>query len=616
MRLLICRLSLIALLSAAGGFSLMLAHEGESNGGAVVNLPELYVNASHTAITEPASTFAAPVSRLELNPQFDLQVRNLAEAQGDVTVRGGIFEGTGFRVGAATLIDPQTGHYSSEIPIAPEMLAGPTLLTGAANSLGGFNSTVGTVAYAWSDIGDGGMLAVGVGDNGLNFQRYAQSATLSEAEGSVWAAQWEASSSESRGTVENGDHDFVRYSGRIQRRGADSRSDLFAGYQSKYLAWPELYAAPFGSPESDSVRTTLLIANHEIKGAQGGVFEASAYFRRHHDHYLFNRFSDSRAFVHETEVAAAAVRGSRAIGDRIALGYAGQFTSDRIESTRLENTFTSRSYLKLSLLPEFLLLAQGEGELRMKLGGSFDDSNRDASAFSPVAELEWQNEDERYHISFSQASQVAGYTAIGGGTSGLFASNPDLRREVSSNFEFGAELKRRDWSLLAVAFFREDGDLVDWTYSASRTSARSARNVDIDTLGLEIVASRRFAGLELLGSLSLLDKDEDYQDASVDASFYALNYAELRATAAAVWSIGAHWQLRVDNEYRQQRENLLRQGSAQALFTHLSVSYALPAVDGLELSLSAENLWGEDFQEIPGTPGRGRQFSLAGRWLW
>ena len=46
-----------------------------------------------------------------VEPRVDLQSRNMAEAQGDVSIRGGIFENTGFRVGSATLIDPQTGHY-------------------------------------------------------------------------------------------------------------------------------------------------------------------------------------------------------------------------------------------------------------------------------------------------------------------------------------------------------------------------------------------------------------------------------------------------------------------------------------------------------------------------
>src|SRR5215831_1265583 len=92
---------------------------------AASSLPELTVYSPRVANQSPAGTFAMPVSALRYEPQVDIQARNLGEAQADVTIRGGIFENTGFQAGAVTLVDPQTGHYFAEIPIAPAMLAAP-----------------------------------------------------------------------------------------------------------------------------------------------------------------------------------------------------------------------------------------------------------------------------------------------------------------------------------------------------------------------------------------------------------------------------------------------------------------------------------------------------------
>ncbi|WP_351119782.1 hypothetical protein, partial [Psychrobacter sp. SMN/5/1215-MNA-CIBAN-0208] len=75
------------------------------------DIEKITVQGSTTANTKPVGTFGSPVSNLEYDPRVDLQSRNMAEAQADVTIRGGIFENTGFRVGSATLLDPQTGHY-------------------------------------------------------------------------------------------------------------------------------------------------------------------------------------------------------------------------------------------------------------------------------------------------------------------------------------------------------------------------------------------------------------------------------------------------------------------------------------------------------------------------
>ena len=85
-------------------------------------LPTLTVPGQEIANLRPASTYQSIVSNLDFDPRIDFQSRNMAEAQGDINIRGGTFEGTGIQVGAATLIDPQTGHYSTELPIAPEML--------------------------------------------------------------------------------------------------------------------------------------------------------------------------------------------------------------------------------------------------------------------------------------------------------------------------------------------------------------------------------------------------------------------------------------------------------------------------------------------------------------
>src|ERR1051326_4588991 len=78
------------------------------SGQGTVNLPEMTIYSPRVANQSPAGTFAMPVSALRYEPRVDLEARNLAEGQADVTIRGGIFETTGFQVGAVTLVDPQT----------------------------------------------------------------------------------------------------------------------------------------------------------------------------------------------------------------------------------------------------------------------------------------------------------------------------------------------------------------------------------------------------------------------------------------------------------------------------------------------------------------------------
>ncbi|MBK8859340.1 MAG: TonB-dependent receptor, partial [Opitutaceae bacterium] len=193
-------------------------------------------------------------------------------------LRGGVFEQTGFRVGAVSPHDPQTGHCRAEIHCAGH--AGrPADRTGTDNALTGVNANAGTIAYAWAPITGGGNFSAAAGPDATNRQAFYEGWTRPlGANGWHVAADLEASRSESEGPIENGDHDFSRVGGRVQLRGPRSQSDFFAGYQAKAFGWPNLYT-PFNSPESENLQTVLTAFNHRARPWGGDYIQAGAYYR-------------------------------------------------------------------------------------------------------------------------------------------------------------------------------------------------------------------------------------------------------------------------------------------------------------------------------------------------
>jgi hypothetical protein len=593
-------------------------------------LPTLYVDAQQTANIRPVTTYESPVSNLEFEPRIDLQSRNMAEAQGDITIRGGIFEGTGFRVGSATLIDPQTGHYSAELPIAPEMLTRPKILTGSDNALYGFNSTAGTISYGWSQIQDGGKLTIGGGDHDLNFQRIHHGLTgaLGESGDWSWGLEAEMSRSESDGTIEYGDHDFDRSTARVQILGLDSQIDFFAGQQDKSFAWPGMYTAENYNQtrEYEDINTELFILNYRREYSIREYFEISLSHREFTDNYsLFGVVKNDTDYLdniltyyaeHLTRVSSMSINGFHEINEKIGIHYAGIIIHDSIPLTNTEYTefdplsgeiadntaehiaknygdkrfflggldvgnFQSRKYTKITLLPEYQLMSSKGEAITIRAGASRDDSNRDGSEISFLGDIGWKrvqgDKTEQIYLSYSEATQVPGYGAIGGKeSSGIFKSNHDLGRESSQNLELGVSSEHTNWSLRGAIFYRWDNELTDWTYSESDTYARSANGVDIETFGVELIASKRWDTIESIASYTHLSKDEDYGNGSIDASFYALNYAKHRFTLGAIWSPSDTILVRIDNEWRQNQENSLRLGSDSALFTHIRPQH-LPA---------------------------------------
>jgi hypothetical protein len=165
-------------------------------------------------------------------------------------------------------------------------------------------------------------------------------------------------------------------------------------------------------------------------------------------------------------------------------------------------------------------------------------------------------------------------------------------------------------------FYRWDNDLVDWTYDSNNTNARSAKNVDIETLGIEIIVSRTWDKLQTIASYSYLHKDEDYKEATIDASFYALNFPEHRATLGFIWNPNDLLEIRIDNEWREQEANPLREGPSNTINSHLSASYYPADLNDLEVFVAFDKPWNEEFQDIPGTHGRGDQFSIGATYSW
>jgi outer membrane receptor protein involved in Fe transport len=74
--------------------------------------------------------------------------------------------------------------------------------------------------------------------------------------------------------------------------------------------------------------------------------------------------------------------------------------------------------------------------------------------------------------------------------------------------------------------------------------------------------------------------------------------------------------MRLDNEYRRQQENPLRNGDDATYLAALSLVWKPTKMDGLDVSLIADNLSDSEYQPFPGTPAPGRQLSLSASYTW
>lgn len=588
------------------------------------NLPAITVNSPRIANQTPVGTFSMPISALRFEPQVDLQARNLAEGQADVTIRGGIFENTGFGIGAISLSDPQTGHYYGELPVAVFMLGAPAIITGPEHALTTFNSTVGAVKYQWRPVSNLGLATLTVGTNQMLSTDIYQGriSTTPVLGGLRLSADIAWAQSTSDGSIRFGDHHFTRANARVQLTSACSQTDLFAGYQAKFFGWSNLYT-PFNSAESENLETVLIALNHRRELGAGDFVEAGVYHRRNKDDYAFNRFApvgSVHPFQHTTWVSGAAVGGRHALGE-LAAEFRGEVVADELKSTSLVfGRYRTRTIGKLAFALGKIWELRDTGAFSAKVGATYDDSNHGGGTLMPVLELsrEWRGSAPmRLYAAYSGSSQLPSYTALNSNPSGgLFRGNANLGREKSRNAELGITTAAAGWAAQAALFFRQDDRLVDWTFRRGVT-ARSANAVDTQTTGFEVVARRSWNRVELILGYTALTKDSDYRGAAVDASFYAFNYARHRLTAALIYRFATEWELRLDNVARVQADNLLRAvGGDETLLGSAGIFFRPRAWRGLTVSLQADNVWNSNYQEVPAVPAARRQIALGVSYAW
>lgn len=598
-------------------FSLQIAVLGGEAPSRAVLLPEVTVYSPRVAIQEPAATFAMPVSALRYEPLIDVQARNLTEAQADVSIRGGIFENTGFRIGGSTLYDPQTGHYFAEIPVAPAMLGAPSVLTGVASASSSTNATTGTVAYGWRPIRTSGFASAAAGGFATQHEEiYLGGNSGQSVFGARFAADADVAHSESDGSLPFGDSHFDRANLRLQFAHEHAQTDLFIGYQAKFFGWANLYT-PFNSPESENLQTTLTALNHRADLSGGDFLQLSAYRRRNKDDYAFNRLAAVGAvhpFQHTTTVNEIAAEGRNTLDAAgLALVWRGEILADKLKSTSLTfGPYSDRTLAKFYLVPE-----KSWGNLTLRAGATYDYSDRDGDSVSPVLEIQSRDGEHSWHISCARVTQVPTYTAIKSNPAGgLFRGNQSLGRESSNQAELGFGDTIAGWTVEAAAFWRRDDSLVDWTFRRGVT-ARTANPVDIETAGIECVARRSWRNADIVFGYTGLTKSADYRLATVDASFYALNYAKHRITLAATIRLFPGVELRLDNSARWQTPNLLRTvGGDHAFLTSAALAWHPSAWRGIEFTATVDNAWNASFQEIPATPAARRQTMAGIRYVW
>ncbi|MDR1562698.1 MAG: TonB-dependent receptor [Dysgonamonadaceae bacterium] len=547
-----------------------LSTHSESSGGEQ-ELDEVTVTSSEENRFGQTAKIVTVITRSEIERQparsvqdllrnvagLDVRQRGANGVLAGVSVRGGTFEQTAILLNGVNLTNPQTGHYSLDLPVnlsdieRIEIIQGPASLPyGAGAFSGGINIITKNDGKTGVRLGmEGGMHSL--------FGANARGAVAT----SRYTHSISAACASSDGYIANSDYRILNALWQTRYRAGDAKLDLHLGVNDKEYGANTFYSAAYPNQFDD---TQSLFA--AVRGETGTKLKITPqlYWNRHYDTFhLFRPGTPdipswySAPNYHISDVFGISL-GSRYVSFAGVTGFGGEIRSESIASSNLGKDSISGGKYMLSdsraNISGFLEHTYRGEKFTFGAGILFNYNTAfkdDAGFFPSVSASFLPSDDLRIFASWNRAIRMPTFTDLyySGAT---HESNSGARPEKSEAFEAGACYGKSSFALSLTMYYMKGIDLIDWVKRNPDDKWQSRNLTALDKAGFD-ASLAIFPGLFLprLGSsrLSLgyafMRQDKD---AGEWISNYVLDYLRSKITVSlshpVYRGLSADWRFR------------------------------------------------------------------------
>ena len=469
---------------------------------------------------------------------IDIQQRGPHGVQSDISIRGGSFDQTAILLNGINLTNPQTGHYSFDIPInlsdieRIEIVQGPSSLAyGAGAFAGGINII--TKQDSKSNIEaklEGGMYAL------MN----------AEARGAIKSSaslhQFSAGYRQSDGYIDNSDYKMMNLLWQSRFNIENVNIDLTAGYNDKNYGANTFYTAAFPNQYDDTESIFF-----SIKGETNGKlkFKPQLYWNRHLDEFQLVRGDNSNIPYnhHRSDVWGTNMQWQYASQLGIS-SFGGEFRNESILSSVLGKPLSmsigkytnsdSRSNISLFAEHNFIF-----NNITLSLGGLLNHNTAivDKYEFYPAINTSYRvNRNISLYASWNKATRMPTFTDLYYTTS-THIGNTDLKSEKSEALEAGVKFKNSYIDGYLNAYYMKGRNMIDWMKPNAESLWQSSNLSEIDKYGFETGVNtnlvRLFGSSQPLQSLNIgyMHLKQDMSETN-HISNYTLNHLRHKLTAS------------------------------------------------------------------------------------
>jgi len=504
-----------------------------------------------------------------------LLINSQGLAQHDLSIRGSSYAGGGLSLNGLNLRTPYSAHFNTELPVPIDLLSEPGVQTGIENAAG---HPVGTAAYTTIPMENSGHVSTVLG-----IKEHYASGIFSVSSGVGGFLEWETAR-----RVDYSANTLERHSGGVfvQHFADDWQLDLIGAHQQKDFGAQGYYGIPRDAYAEQKTADSLVVLS-AVKGDLDDAFlRAGVAWRQFNDEYTGPSLHDIRS-----RYATAVIEGRTIEIQHIALNLRSDFEHEWTDGTYSAD----RTRGSLLILPEVRL-----EKFILKAGLNTVLQTSESAEWLPLVGADWLiTDNSTLYASYLESVRQPDFETL--------ENNPSLEMEQMNQSELG--LRRffsasLDWR--AAAFHRKVA------HASDRIGGTATDLGMLQVYGAE--SAVRYAPSEALRFSALyqwIHKDIEHRD-----GFYELDYPEQLLMFSFFWSPVNEFAVQFNQRLRYQTENTARTGNDFSADASLGLHWLPRFTNNARLSFRVDNLWGSDFQAIPGLKPQPRSASAGITVLW
>ena len=501
----------------------------------------------------------------------------------DISINGGTFEQTAILLDGIKVNDSQTGHFNLDLPIPAIYIGGLTVLKNGSSSIGsgGFTGLINIEPLKYDKDVSRGYFEYGTYNtiySGLLFSRKFSDLIVD--------ASAESDSSDGY----HKDTDFYKNTAMVSLKYTGIAAVKFGFDEKSYGAY-DFYTPGLGLDSWEYTTTKFL----DLDLFKDSALNGGAYYRGHTDHFVLKRSNPSYyENRHNDAEYGADIKYDWKISDGNTAAFKYNFQREEMLSKRLGNHYRD---LNRGLINGYFSLPL---DITANLNAGLEKydvyKNLD---FLPSAGLVYKiTPDLKLSAGYSYSVRYPDYTELYYNDS-VSIGNPDLKPERSHEGSAAVEAKFSNIKATLSGFYRSSFDLIDWGKNDPSETKWTIKNIGrVNTAGYT-------AGVELPLDFMTLAGNYTYLDSYRSEPFiskYGVTYLRNKVTASAGFEL-----LTIKVKFDYTYKNYINRSQC---YNGLDITLSRDIIQGINLSLKAENALNWYFEETPGIPAIGRLLSV------